>query len=152
MTEDWLDVLTALIAADARFLVVGAHALAVHGVPRATQDLDLWIEPTEENAAKVWSALLRFGAPLVEFGITGEDLERPDMVIQLGLPPNRIDLLTGISGIADFDEAWEDRLEHEVRGRVIPFLGRETLVRNKRSTGRLRDLADVEALGEDWHG
>ena len=148
MTEDWLDILTALIAAEARFLVVGAHALAVHGVPRATQDLDLWIEPTEENAARVWSALLRFGAPLEELGITGEDLERPDMVIQLGLPPNRIDLLTGISGVADFDQAWEERLEHEVRGRVIPFLGRETLVQNKRSTGRLRDLADVEALGE----
>ena len=89
MTEDWLDVLTALIAAEARFLVVGAHALAVHGVPRATQDLDLWIEPTEENAARVWSALVRFGARLEELGITGEDLERPDMVIQLGLPPNR---------------------------------------------------------------
>lgn len=148
MSDDWADALLALTASGARFIVVGAHAMAVHGVPRATQDLDVWIESTEENASRVWSALVDFGAPLEAFGLTVQDLMRPDMVFQLGLPPNRIDLLTGISGVDDFAKAWEGRQEHEVRGRMIPFLGREALVRNKRSTGRLKDLADVEALGD----
>ena len=149
MTEDWADVLVALLGARARFLVVGAHALAVHGVPRATQDLDVWIEPTDENAARVWAALVRFGAPLDDLDVTREDLVRPETVIQIGLPPNRIDVLTGISGVARFIDAWEDRVEKEVAGRTVPFLGRSTLILNKRAAGRLKDLADIEALGED---
>ena len=90
MTDDWADVLRALLSAGARFIVVGAHALAVHGVPRATQDLDVWVDPTLDNAAKVWSALAVFGAPLADLGITVEDFARPEVVIQVGLPPNRI--------------------------------------------------------------
>jgi hypothetical protein len=148
MTEDWSDALVALLAEGVRFLVVGAHAMAVHGVPRATQDLDVWVEATEENAARVRNALIRFGAPLDDLGITAADFLRPATVIQLGLAPNRIDILTGISGIEDFPAAWKDRVEHEVGGRPIPFLGRGALITNKRATGRLRDLADIEALGE----
>jgi hypothetical protein len=148
LNDDWLDALAALLRADARFLVVGAHALAVHGVPRATQDLDIWIEPTSDNADRVWNALVAFGAPLSALGVEREDLTTPDTVIQLGLPPNRIDLLTGITGIAGFERAWEDRLDQDVEGLVVPFLGRAALVRNKLSTGRTRDLADIEALGE----
>lgn len=148
MTDDWSDALRALLAAGARFLVVGAHALAVHGVPRATQDLDVWVEPTEENAAKVWRGLVAFGAPLEDLGIALEDFVRSGTVVQIGLPPNRIDVLTQISGVGDFAGAWNVRVEHEVGGALIPFLGRDTLVRNKRAAGRLKDLADVEALGE----
>lgn len=148
MTEDWFDVLVALLAAHARFMVVGAHAMAVHGVPRATQDLDVWIEATDENAERVWHALVDFGAPLEDLGITAADFVRPGTVIQLGLAPNRIDVLTGISGVADFEAAWADRVDHEIDGRAIPFLGRDALITNKRATGRLRDLADIEALGE----
>lgn len=148
MTDDWFDIIEALLDADARFLVVGAHALAVHGVPRGTQDLDIWVDPTEENAQCVWFALDHFGAPAEALDITRADLVRPDTVIQFGLPPNRIDLLTGLSGVSDFALAWEDRAEHEVRGRNVPFLGRATLVATKKATGRTKDLADLEALGE----
>ena len=148
MTDDWFDIIAAMLDADVRFLIVGAHALAVHGVPRGTQDLDIWIDPTAENAYRVWRALDDFGAPAEALGITTEDLVREDTVIQFGLPPNRIDLLTGLTGVADFAAAWADREEHEVRARRVPFLGRTTLVANKRATGRTKDLADLEALGE----
>lgn len=149
MTDDWTDVLRALLARGARFLVVGAHALAVHGVPRATQDLDVWIDSSEENADRVWRALVEFGVPLEALEVTPDDFRRPDTVIQLGVAPNRIDLLTGITGIEDFETAWRDRVEREVEGMSVPFLGRATLAANKRATGRLQDRADLEALGED---
>jgi hypothetical protein len=148
VTDDWADLLVALLDSGARFIVVGAHALAVHGVPRATQDLDVWVEPTLENAERVWEALIRFGAPLDDMDVSRDDFVRPNTVIQIGLPPNRVDVLTGITGVVDFNVAWTVRTEHEVGGRAIPFLGRATLVTNKRATGRLKDLADVEALGE----
>lgn len=148
MTDDWIDLLAALLDADARFLVVGAHAMAVHGVPRGTQDLDVWIDPRPENADVVWVALATFGAPLAALGITRDDVQRPGNVIQLGLPPNRIDLLTSISGVPDFDAAWAARVVQVVRGRQVPFLGRAALVDNKRATGRYKDLGDLEALGE----
>jgi hypothetical protein len=135
MTEDWTDVLVALAAAGARFMVVGAHAMAVHGVPRATQDLDVWVEATETNARRVWSALVGFGAPLEDLGIEAADFLKPDTVVQLGLPPNRIDILTGITGVEDFASAWGERVERQVAGRSVPFLGRETLIRNKRAVG-----------------
>jgi len=148
MTGDWLDCIFALLDARARFLVVGAHAMAVHGVPRGTQDLDLLIEPLPENAERVWRALAAFGAPLESLGIAIADLQRPGIVIQLGLPPNRIDLLTSISGIPGFEAAWIDRVEQEIRGRRVPFIGRATLLLNKRATGRTKDRGDLEALGE----
>lgn len=129
----------------AEFLVVGAHALAVHGVPRATGDLDIWVRPEPANAARVWRALVRFGAPVEALGIRQADLARPDQVIQLGLPPRRIDLLTAISGV-DFDRAWDERVERPIDARDVPFLSRDLLIANKRATGRTKDLADVETL------
>jgi hypothetical protein len=149
MNDDWIAMLNALLDADARFLVVGAHALAVHGVPRGTQDLDILVDPTPENADRVWRALVMFGAPVTSLGITKADLVHPDMVMQFGLPPNRIDFLTSISGIADFETAWRGRVTHELRGRRTPFIGRDELIANKLAAGRRKDLADVEALGED---
>lgn len=148
MSDDWSDALGALTASGARFLVVGAHAMAVHGVPRGTQDLDVWIEATRDNAERVWRGLAAFGAPLASLGVTLDDLHRPDTVIQLGLPPNRIDLLTGISGIPEFETAWIDRVEHLFGPHRIPFLGRAALIANKRASGRRKDVADLEALGE----
>jgi hypothetical protein len=147
MNEDFLDILRCLIEAGARFVVVGAHALAVHGVPRATGDLDIWIDRAPANAERVWEALVRFGAPVVAMEATRRDLEAPGMVVQLGLPPRRIDLITAISGV-DFVDAWPSRVSHSVGGFEVPFIGRLELVRNKRATGRLKDLADLEALGE----
>jgi glycine cleavage system aminomethyltransferase T len=147
VNEDFRDLLGALLAAEARFLVVGAHAMAVHSVPRATGDLGVWIAADAANAARVWSALLRFGAPVAAMGVSQDDLTRPDQVLQIGLPPRRIDILTSISGVG-FDEAWTGRVTHEVGGLPVPFLGRAELVRNKRATGRTKDRADLEALGE----
>lgn len=148
MTDDWTDALTALRTAQARFLIVGAHALAVHGVPRATQDLDVWVEPSPENAARVWSALAAFGAPLKDLGIQVQDFSTEGNVIQLGLPPRRIDLLTAVSGLDSFAAAWDKRVERTLHGVLVPFIGREELIANKKAAGRLRDLADVEALGD----
>lgn len=146
MTNDWFDALVALLDGQARFLVVGAHAMAVHGVPRGTQDLDLWIDAAPENVERVWQALTTFGAPLGALGVSRTDLSRPGMVVQLGLPPNRIDLFTSLSGIPDFSTAWDARVEHFVRGRLVPFLSRELLIANKRAVGRPKDRADLDAL------
>ena len=151
MTQDFRDLLAELVTAGARFLVVGAHALAVHGVPRATIDLDVWIERSEPNVDRVWDALLAFGAPLEVLGITKVDLGTPDVVIQLGLPPYRIDLLTGVSGLV-FAAAWQQRVDELFEDVRVHYLGRADLVRNKRATGRLKDLADLESLGEDPAG
>lgn len=150
MNPDFLDFLAALLAAEARFLVVGAHALAVHGLPRATADIDVWIDPTPDNAARVWYALAEFGAPAEALGVRQTDLEVPDVVVQIGLPPRRIDVLTGVTGLT-FAEAWPTRVVHRVGTLDVPFIGREALVRNKRASGRLKDLGDLEALGEDPH-
>ena len=148
LTDDYRDLLAALVAAGARFIVVGAHALSIHGVPRATVDLDVWTEPTPENAHRVWRALAAFGAPLETLDIVESDFTRPDIVAQLGLPPNRIDILTGLSGLT-FEEAWPGRVEAEIDGVRVPFLGRDALIKNKRASGRKKDLGDIEALGEE---
>lgn len=147
MNEDFLDLLQSLLTANARFVVVGAHALAVHGVPRATGDLDVWVEPSNENASRVWTALMAFGAPVTSLDITDATLAEVDVVVQIGVPPRRIDLLTSVSGL-DFATAWDTRLTSTVAHLAVPFLSREALIANKRATGRLKDLADLEALGE----
>jgi hypothetical protein len=147
VNEDFQDLLAALLEAGARFLIVGAHAMAVHGVPRATGDLDVWIAADGGNADRVWAALMRFGAPVAALGLSRDDLMRADQVVQIGLPPRRIDLLTAISGVT-FDEAWPERVTYAIDDLAVPFIGRQALVRNKRATGRAKDLADLEALGE----
>jgi hypothetical protein len=143
MNRDFVEMLAALSAAGAEFLVVGAHAVAVHGRPRATGDLDLWVRPSPENAARVWRALAEFGAPLTD--LKPADLESSDLIYQIGVPPARIDLLTGISGVT-FDEAWPRRVLVPVAGQQVAVLGREDLIQNKRASGRPRDLADVAEL------
>ena len=105
MNEDFIDLLRVLLIEKARFLIVGAHALAAHGVPRATGDIDIWIEAEGANADRVFRALARFGAPLRALGISASDLAAPDSVVQIGLPPRRIDVLTGVTGV-DFKSAW----------------------------------------------
>jgi hypothetical protein len=145
VNEDFGDLLRALLDADARFLVVGAHAMAVHGVPRATGDIDVWIDSSKHNADRVWNALTRFGAPVRAMDLSVEDLQTPGMVVQIGLPPRRIDILTAVSGLV-FDQAWAGRCLHTVGPLDVPFLGRDDLVRNKRASGRPKDLADLEIL------
>lgn len=145
MNQDFLDLLQALVQAGARFLVVGAHAMAVHGVPRATGHLDVWIDPDSANADRVWQALVRFGAPVGGLELSRKDLETPGMVIQIGLPPRRIDFLTEVSGLS-FEEAWQNRTTHAVGTLAVPFLSRQDLIRNKRASGRPKDLADLDTL------
>jgi hypothetical protein len=148
MVDDFRALLAELVKADARFLVVGAHALGVHGVPRATVDLDVWIDRSPDNARRVWAALAAFGAPLHALKIEEADFVRPDVVVQFGLPPHRIDILTDVSGVA-FDEAWRDRVEDSFEDVRVPYIGRAAFIRNKRASGRKKDLADLEALGEE---
>ena len=145
MNEDYHDILAALVAHKVRFLIVGAHALAVHGYPRSTVDIDIWIDATEENAARVWRALAEFGAPLDDLNVRQQDLTRHNVVIQFGLPPNRIDLLTGVSGLT-FDQAWANRVEDSLEAVPVPVLGLADLIENKRATGRHKDLADVRGV------
>lgn len=148
MNEDFQDVLAALLPSGARFLVVGAHALAVHGVPRATGALDIWILADPSNAERVRDAVGRFGAPLATRGASPADLALPGVVLQIGLPPRRIDILTELTGV-DLESAWPARVVHRIGALDIPFRDRETLIRHKRATGRLRDLADLERLEEE---
>jgi hypothetical protein len=108
MNQDFLDLLRAFIEGNVRYLIVGAYALAMHGRPRATGDLDVWVDATPENAAKVMSALERFGAPTAQVNV--EDFSRPGIVFQMGLPPLRIDVLTELSGLT-FTEAWSSRMQ-----------------------------------------
>lgn len=145
--DDWFALLSELLDGGSRFVVVGAHAMAVHGFPRATQDLDVWIDCERGNAEKTLHALAKFGARLDALGVTLSDLTTPGMVIQIGLPPNRVDVLTAISGVDDFASAWDARVEHVIRGRAIPFLDLERSRQNKRASGRTKDLADLERLG-----
>lgn len=148
LLKDFRDMLSALSEADAEYLVVGAHALANHGLVRATGDLDCWINPTPENARRVFRALELFGAP---GWISVDDLIHPDRIIQIGIVPARVDLLTSIDGVV-FAEAWKARVLTEVDGLQLPVLSREHLLINKRATGRPQDLVDaerLEALGND---
>ena len=144
MSPDFLDLLRAFSDADARFLIVGAYAVGVHGHPRATKDLDVWVEASDENAARVMRGLVAFGAPLL--GLTEADLAKPGLGLQIGVEPGRIDVLTKISGVA-FEEAWPGRIEADFgEGVRCSVIGVSALLRNKRAAARAQDLADVDAL------
>ena len=146
MNRDFVEMLSALSAAGVDFLIVGAHALAAHGAPRATGDLDVWVRPAPDNAARVLEALREFGAPL--FDLTVEDLSNPGTVFQIGLPPSRIDILSSISGVA-FDDAWPNRLSVRIGELDVAVIGRADFVVNKRAAGRDKDLSDLTLLPPD---
>ncbi len=145
MNQDFQDLLRELSEAGAKFLVVGAYALAAHGLPRATGDIDVWVEPTERNAGLVYAALRIFGAPLHDLSV--EDLSTPGVVFQMGLPPRRIDILTHISGV-EFNEAWKNRAEARFGDLDVYVIGPKDLLRNKRATGRPKDLLDALTMVE----
>lgn len=140
---DFKDLLQALNDANAKYVIVGGVALAFHAKPRFTGDLDLWVEASAANAPKVYGALAKFGAPLEK--LAQEELEHPDLVFQIGVEPVRIDILTSITGV-EFDEAWNHRMSGDYGGIPVSFIGRAELIKNKRATGRLQDLADIEQL------
>lgn len=139
--DDFSDFVDALVTEQVDFIIVGAHAMAVHGVPRATGDLDIFVRPTPENAACVMRALHRFRAPVQAHGLQVDDLCLPGTVYQIGLPPRRIDVLTAISGV-DFETAYSSR----VISKDLPFIGRAALIANKRAAARPKDLVDAEQL------
>jgi hypothetical protein len=143
MNPDFRDLLSAFNDQSVDYLVVGAHALAVHGHVRATKDLDVWVRPEQENAVRVLEGLAAFGAPL--HGLTAADLTNAGLIYQIGVPPVRIDVLTSIDGV-DFGEAWTKRTIARLDDLRVPVLSREHLIQNKRASGRLQDLADVERL------
>lgn len=143
--DDFRDLLLELHRAGAEFAVVGGYAVSFYGHPRATKDLDVLIRPDASNAARVVAALRRFGAPLPHLGVSERDFETPGTVVQLGVPPIRIDLITQASGIT-FDEAMQDHGVLTIEGIDVPVIGRDALIRNKLAAGRPQDLADVDAL------
>jgi hypothetical protein len=143
MNQDFVDLLRAFTDAEVRFLVVGAYALALHGRPRATGDLDVWIDATVENADRVMTALAAFGAPLADISVA--DFSREGVVYQIGVPPGRIDILTELTGLT-FAEAWPGRLRRPFGDVEVDFIGREAFLRNKRAIGRPKDLGDIEGM------
>lgn len=143
MNQDFRDLLSEFNAHKVEYLVVGAHALAAHGHVRATKDLDVWVRPSTDNATNCLKALASFGAPLTD--LKERDLSTLGTVFQIGVPPFRIDVLTMIDGV-EFSDAWKDRLETTFTGEPTWVLSRNHLIANKRASGRLQDLADVEQL------
>lgn len=151
LNEDFADVIRAFSDQAVDFIVVGAHAMAAHGVVRSTGDLDLLVRPTAENAQRVVRALIAFGAPLASHGVTEADFARPGTVYQLGLPPNRIDVLTQISGV-DYEETSASSESTTVSGLVFRVPGRATMIRNKKAAGRPKDIEDARLLEEKREG
>jgi hypothetical protein len=143
LNRDFRDVLSAFSDAGVEYLLVGAYALAAHGLVRGTGDIDLWVRATTENAARVHQALLAFGAPAEQLSV--EDFTRPDRVVQLGVPPLRVDILTAITGV-EFSEAWEGRMMVELDGLEVPVLSRGHLTANKQAANRPKDRLDLRWL------
>lgn len=143
LTKDFVEFIECCVAREVKFLVVGGYALAAHGHPRATKDLDVWvmIEPT--NAERLVGALDDFG--MASVGLEVDDFLEPEVVIQLGYPPIRIDLITSASGV-DFEQCWENRMLVPIGGVEAGFISREDLIANKEASARPQDLVDVNVF------
>jgi predicted nucleotidyltransferase len=147
LPSDYRDLLVEFVDHGVQFVLVGGWAVAVHGHGRATDDMDLFIDPTPENARRTYQALVAFGAPVVAHGVTEDLFAQAGYGYRLGRRPILIEILTAIDGVT-FDEARHDALSVDVDGRAVRVIGRAALLRNKRAAGRVKDLADVEALEE----
>jgi hypothetical protein len=141
--QDFRDLLRCLNEAGARYLIVGAYAVIFHTEPRYTKELDIWTDARPENAQRVWDALAKFGAPLAD--LTLDDLSNPDVVFQIGMEPNRVDILLDVQGL-NFQEAWERRATGAYGDQPIFVLGYEDTIRAKKSAGREQDLLDARRL------
>ena len=141
--EDYKEMLSALCAENVEFILIGAYALAAHGFPRATLDMDVWVRPTPANADRICKALVRFGAPMTN--LSAADFTKEDRVVQIGVAPRRIDFVTSVSGLT-FEDAWAGAVVREIAGVTLPILALPDLVRNKLATGRPKDLADAQLL------
>src|SRR3972149_6100166 len=143
LNEDYRDMLHALSDEKVKFLLVGAYALAAHGYPRATMDIDIWVMPSPQNADAVLRALHRFGAPL--HILTKEDLQKDGTIFQIGVAPRRIDIITSASGL-QFEETYGRSLSVNIEGIEVHIPSIDDLILNKKAIGRTKDLADAEAL------
>ncbi len=143
VNRDFSDLFAEFNAAGVRYLLVGGYAVAVHAEPRHTKDLDIWVEPTAGNSARVVEALAAFGAPLDK--ITAAELAQPGLIYQIGVAPNRIDIVTSIEGVS-FSAAWQGRTQTSYGGQAVPVIGRRELIQNKRATGRPQDAIDADLL------
>jgi len=143
VNRNFVEMLCAFSDAGADYLIVGAYALAAHDCPRATGDLDIWVRASAENAPRVLRAIDTFGMPID--GLSPAELSGPGLVVQFGFEPQRIDIMTSITGVT-FDDAWPNRIYVEIEGRQHPVIGRQDLITNKRATGREKDLLDLKAL------
>jgi predicted nucleotidyltransferase len=143
LNKDYKEMLQCLSDADVKFLLVGAYALAVHGFPRATKDIDVFVWANPGNAASLFKALERFGAPVKD--LSAGDFAKEGTVLQIGAGPRRIDILTCIDGVT-FESAYARRTTVRLEGLDVPVISREDLIANKRASGRTQDLADIERL------
>jgi len=143
LNKDFREFIKLLNSNNVKYLVVGGYALAFHGYPRYTKDIDIWLLINQENAANIIKTLLEFG--FVSENISKDDFLKSDIIIQLGYPPNRIDLITTCDGI-DFEKCYENKIQIEIEGLTINFIDVESLKINKKKTGRTQDLADLENL------
>jgi hypothetical protein len=146
LDKDFNEFVELFLEHNVRFLIVGGYALAAHGLPRATGDLDAWVWVNPENAQNIMRALNAFG--FQNLSLTESDFSKEDSIIQLGYPPFRIDILTSIDGVV-FDQAWEKKIVVELNGMNVPFIGRDDLITNKKASGRPQDIADVSRLTSD---
>ena len=144
--EDFKELLALFNSRGIEYLITGAHTLAYYGAPRYTGDLDLYVRPSADNALRIMEALTEFGFGGV--GLTADDFSSPGQIIQLGFPPVRIDLITSLTGVS-WEEAVAGRESGDFGGVSVFYLGKEQFLINKRATGRMKDLADLEALGEE---
>jgi len=143
LSEDYSDMLRAFSEEKVKYLLVGAHAVAAHGIPRATGDMDFWVASTRENAIAVYRALAKYGTPIDQ--ITPQDFEIEEMVFQIGVPPYRIDIITSVTGL-EFESAYNAATQVAYAGFDVRVPSLDDLIINKKATGRLKDLVDVEAL------
>jgi hypothetical protein len=143
LNPDFKEFLQSLNENKVRYLIIGGYAVAFHGHPRYTKDMDIWVELNEENAQNLLGALVQFG--FGSLGLKIEDFLDPSQIIQLGYPPSRIDLIMGLEGVT-FEDCYVSRVETTIDKIVAPFINLENLKKNKRATGRLQDLADLEKL------
>jgi hypothetical protein len=143
LNPDFKELLRLFNARNIEYLVVGGYAMAAHGYPRYTGDIDLWVWSTRNNAEKILDALGEFG--FGEVGLKEEDFQKPQQIIQLGFPPARIDLLTDIDGVT-FTDCWPQKLVLDLDGVLVPVIGKSDLIRNKEASNRLQDRADLEKL------
>lgn len=143
LNQDFREFIQSLNDNQVRYLVVGGYAVALHGYPRYTKDIDIWVELAPANASRIIRALEQFG--FGSLGLKAQDFLEADTIIELGYPPRRIDLLTTLPGV-DFDQAFASKMVVDMDGLMINFIDMENLIKNKRSTGRAQDLADIENL------